>query len=94
MLSNLEMLFPILGLICPWASFEFFFIVVAFPLLMQMLPTNITVGQETLDMRGLNFDGYFFWISLGALFGFALILNIGFTLAISFLNRKYNLFLY
>ncbi|XP_050382974.1 pleiotropic drug resistance protein 3-like [Argentina anserina] len=51
-----------------------------------MLSTNITVGRETLESRGLNFNGYFYWISLGALFGFTLLFNIGFILSLSFLK--------
>ncbi|KAJ4721526.1 Pleiotropic drug resistance ABC transporter [Melia azedarach] len=47
---------------------------------------NTTIGRATLESRGLNFDGYFFWIALGALVGFSLIFNIGFTLALSFLK--------
>ncbi|XP_071932486.1 pleiotropic drug resistance protein 3-like [Coffea arabica] len=54
----------------------------------KMLPTNTSVGQETLDARGLNFDAYFFWISLGALLGFTLLFNLGYTLALTFLNRN------
>ncbi|GKV17135.1 hypothetical protein SLEP1_g27677 [Rubroshorea leprosula] len=50
------------------------------------LSTNTTIGRAMLESRGLNFDGYFFWISLGALAGFALIFNIGFTLALSILK--------
>ncbi|KAL3515883.1 hypothetical protein ACH5RR_022785 [Cinchona calisaya] len=42
----------------------------------KILPTNTTIGQETLDTRGLNFSGYFFWISVGALFGFTLLFNL------------------
>ncbi|XP_059648379.1 pleiotropic drug resistance protein 3-like [Cornus florida] len=52
----------------------------------KMLPTNTTIGTEALNARGLNFDGYLFWISLGALFGFTAILNVGFTLALTFLK--------
>ncbi|GLT31125.1 hypothetical protein SLA2020_058860 [Shorea laevis] len=52
----------------------------------RVLPTNTTIGRAILESRGLNFDGYFFWISLGALAGFALIFNIGFTLALSILK--------
>ncbi|KAL6139108.1 hypothetical protein ACLB2K_064385 [Fragaria x ananassa] len=51
-----------------------------------MLSTNVTVRRETLESRGLNFDGYFYWVSLGALFGFTLIFNIGFILSLSFLK--------
>ncbi|PIM99606.1 Pleiotropic drug resistance proteins (PDR1-15), ABC superfamily [Handroanthus impetiginosus] len=47
---------------------------------------NTTVGHQTLQNRGLNFDKDFFWISVGALFGITMLLNIGFTLALSFLN--------
>ncbi|XP_027114927.2 pleiotropic drug resistance protein 3 [Coffea arabica] len=51
----------------------------------KMLPSNTTVGRETLEAHGLNFDKQFFWISIGALFGFTLLFNIGFTLALTFL---------
>uniref|UniRef100_A0A2N9IZG4 ABC transporter domain-containing protein n=1 Tax=Fagus sylvatica TaxID=28930 RepID=A0A2N9IZG4_FAGSY len=52
----------------------------------KMLSTNTTIGQEILESRGLNFDGYFYWISLGALFGFTIVFNIGYILALSFLK--------
>ncbi|WKA02608.1 hypothetical protein VitviT2T_020777 [Vitis vinifera] len=52
----------------------------------KTLSTNTTLGRETLENRGLNFDGYLFWISLAALFGVTIIFNIGFTLALSFLQ--------
>ncbi|KAK2634606.1 hypothetical protein Ddye_029398 [Dipteronia dyeriana] len=52
----------------------------------KTLSTNITIGRATLESRGLNYDEYHFWISLGALFGFALAFNICFTLALSFLK--------
>ncbi|KAL3749878.1 hypothetical protein ACJRO7_010927 [Eucalyptus globulus] len=52
----------------------------------KILSSNTTVGSATLESRGLNFDGYFFWVSIGALLGFTLLFNIGFTLALSFLK--------
>nr|XP_017241649.1 PREDICTED: pleiotropic drug resistance protein 3-like [Daucus carota subsp. sativus] len=52
----------------------------------KMLSTNTTIGQQALADRGLDFSRYFFWISLGALFGFILFFNAGFVLALSFLN--------
>ncbi|XP_031274838.1 pleiotropic drug resistance protein 3-like isoform X2 [Pistacia vera] len=52
----------------------------------KMLPTNTTIGNEILDSRGINYKGYFFWISLGALFGFTLLFNTVFVLALSFLK--------
>lgn len=45
---------------------------------------NTTLGEQTLRVRGLSFDDYFYWISLCALFGMSLLMNIGFTLALSF----------
>ena len=51
-----------------------------------MTSTNTTIGVQTLQSRGLDFDGYYFWISLGALLGFTLLLNIGFILALSYLK--------
>ncbi|KAL7119863.1 hypothetical protein ACP275_02G087500 [Erythranthe tilingii] len=47
---------------------------------------NKTVGYQTLEDRGLNFGGNLFWVSVCALFGFTLLLNIGFTLALSFMK--------
>ncbi|XP_050220402.1 pleiotropic drug resistance protein 3-like [Mercurialis annua] len=47
---------------------------------------NITIGQLTLETRGLNYDGYFYWISVGALTGFVVLFNTGFTLALTFLR--------
>ncbi|KAL0412870.1 UNVERIFIED_CONTAM: Pleiotropic drug resistance protein 3 [Sesamum radiatum] len=49
---------------------------------------NTTVGHRTLESRGLSFDGHFFWISLAALFGFAVLFNIAFTLALSFVKAS------
>ncbi|XP_030457252.1 pleiotropic drug resistance protein 3-like isoform X2 [Syzygium oleosum] len=52
----------------------------------KILSSDTTVGSATLESRGLNFDGYFFWVSIGALLGFTLLFNIGFTLALTFLK--------
>ncbi|KAB1202050.1 Pleiotropic drug resistance protein 3 [Morella rubra] len=52
----------------------------------KMLTTNTTIGREILESRGLNFDGYLYWISLGALFGFGILFNFGYILALSFLK--------
>ncbi|KAI3448444.1 hypothetical protein Pfo_005109 [Paulownia fortunei] len=48
------------------------------------LPGNTTIGRQTLVNRGLDFGGQFFWISVGALLGITLLLNVGFTLALTF----------
>ncbi|KAF3790908.1 Pleiotropic drug resistance protein 3 [Nymphaea thermarum] len=47
---------------------------------------NTTIGQQILLSRGLHFPVYFYWISLGALFGFTILLNLGFTMALTFLK--------
>ncbi|XP_057798300.1 pleiotropic drug resistance protein 3-like isoform X2 [Salvia miltiorrhiza] len=52
----------------------------------KQLSGNSTMGRQTLENRGLYFDGHFFWISLGAMLGFVLLFNTGFTLALSFLK--------
>ncbi|OWM75462.1 hypothetical protein CDL15_Pgr021626 [Punica granatum] len=41
--------------------------------------SNITIGHQVLGKLGLDYSAYFYWISLGALFGFWLIFNIIFT---------------
>ncbi|KAI3993041.1 hypothetical protein MKX01_009784, partial [Papaver californicum] len=48
---------------------------------------NTTLGRQTLESRGLNFNSYFYWVSLVALLRFSILFNIGFTLALTFLNR-------
>ncbi|KAL4355453.1 hypothetical protein GQ457_06G030900 [Hibiscus cannabinus] len=52
----------------------------------QVSHSNATLGQQVLEKRGLNFSGNYYWISVGALIGFWLIFNIGFTLALSLLK--------
>ncbi|EXB80290.1 Pleiotropic drug resistance protein 3 [Morus notabilis] len=52
----------------------------------QKASGNTTLGRETLESRGLNFDSYFYWISIGALIGFTVLFNVGFTLALTFLK--------
>ncbi|KAL3843577.1 hypothetical protein ACJIZ3_000980 [Penstemon smallii] len=49
---------------------------------------NTTIGIQTLENRGFNFGGHYFWISVAALFGFTVFFNIGFTLALSFLKAS------
>ncbi|KAG5525540.1 hypothetical protein RHGRI_031994 [Rhododendron griersonianum] len=55
-------------------------------ILKTLAGNTTTIGNETLEARGLYFSGHFFWISVGALIGFAVLFNIGFTLALTFLN--------
>uniref|UniRef100_A0A803KN58 ABC transporter domain-containing protein n=1 Tax=Chenopodium quinoa TaxID=63459 RepID=A0A803KN58_CHEQI len=52
----------------------------------KMLASNTTIGREVLQSRGLMFDGYFVWVSVGALFGFCVLSTLGFTLALTFLK--------
>ncbi|CAN6460441.1 unnamed protein product [Victoria cruziana] len=47
---------------------------------------NTTVGHQVLMSRGLDFPGYFYWISVGALSGFTVLLNIGFMLALTYMK--------
>nr|CAD1816846.1 unnamed protein product [Ananas comosus var. bracteatus] len=50
----------------------------------KLLPSNITIGKQVLITRGLNYSGYYYWIAIGALFGFVVLFNIGFTLSLTF----------
>ncbi|KAL6193546.1 hypothetical protein ACLB2K_034630 [Fragaria x ananassa] len=52
----------------------------------EKMSGNTTLGNQVLESRGLHFDDYFYWISFGALMGFTLLFNIGFTLALTFLK--------
>uniref|UniRef100_A0A0A0LBH1 ABC transporter domain-containing protein n=1 Tax=Cucumis sativus TaxID=3659 RepID=A0A0A0LBH1_CUCSA len=48
--------------------------------------TNTTIGHEVLQSRGLDYHKSMYWISVAALFGLAFIFNIGYVLALTFLN--------
>ncbi|KAL6136418.1 hypothetical protein ACLB2K_061713 [Fragaria x ananassa] len=50
----------------------------------KVLSSNITMGQQALINRGLNFNDYFYWISIGALLGFWIVFNLGFTCVLSY----------
>ncbi|KAK2994426.1 hypothetical protein RJ640_009653 [Escallonia rubra] len=45
-----------------------------------------TVGKTLLKERGLFVDEYWYWICIGALFGFSVLFNILFILALTYLN--------
>ena len=55
---------------------------------LQVYAGNTTLGKRILEIHGLNFPSYFYWISLAALFGFALLFNIGFVLALTYFKCK------
>ncbi|KAL1827281.1 hypothetical protein ACET3Z_005693 [Daucus carota] len=48
------------------------------------LSLNATIGHQFLKNHGFDYRGSFYWISIGALLGFWIILNIGFTCALKF----------
>ncbi|CAI8599248.1 unnamed protein product [Vicia faba] len=48
---------------------------------------NITVGREVLKSRGLDFDSNFFWISIAALLGFAVVFDILFVVELTYLKE-------
>ncbi|KAJ4822694.1 hypothetical protein Tsubulata_024898 [Turnera subulata] len=52
--------------------------------------SNVTIGQQVLEQRGLNYSNYFYWISVGALLGFWMIFNIGFTFALGYFKGKFH----
>jgi hypothetical protein len=54
---------------------------------MQIPPGNSTkpLGVQVLESRGQFADAYWYWIGIGALVGYIIIFNIGFTLAIAFM---------
>ncbi|XP_062030547.1 pleiotropic drug resistance protein 3-like isoform X1 [Rosa rugosa] len=50
----------------------------------KVLSSNVTIGQQALINHGLNFSDYFYWISIGALLGFWIVFNFGFTCILSY----------
>ncbi|KAI4344717.1 hypothetical protein L6164_011911 [Bauhinia variegata] len=47
---------------------------------------NVTLGKTVLSSRGLDFHGNFYWLSVGALLGFAILFDFGFIIALSYLK--------
>ncbi|KAK1592458.1 hypothetical protein Q3G72_025245 [Acer saccharum] len=52
----------------------------------KVMSRNATVGHQTLESRGLNFNSSFYWISIAALMGFTVLFNLVFILALTFLK--------
>ncbi|WOK98239.1 ABC transporter G family member 41-like [Canna indica] len=50
----------------------------------KMSSANMTIGQQVLISRGLNYDSHFYWIAVGALLVSIILLNVAFTLALTF----------
>jgi hypothetical protein len=58
--------------------------------LSKVLPNSMeSLGVEVLKSRGFFSHAYWYWICVGALVGYVLLLNAGFTLALTFFNREY-----
>lgn len=49
---------------------------------------NHTLGELVLISRGIFTENYWYWIDVGVLFGFAILFNIGFTIALSLMKRN------
>lgn len=41
--------------------------------------------------RGLDFSSYFYWVSVGALIGFILLFNVGFSIGLAIKKRKWDM---
>ncbi|CAA7046262.1 unnamed protein product [Microthlaspi erraticum] len=52
----------------------------------QVQPNNLTLGRTILQSRGMDYDGYMYWVSLFALLGFTVLFNVIFALALTFLK--------
>lgn len=48
-----------------------------------------SMGLSILRDRGFFADDYWFWICVGALFGFSVLFNVLFVAALTYLNRKF-----
>lgn len=56
----------------------------------QVSSSKESLGQQVLIKHGLNFNEYLYWIPVGALVGIWVLYNLGFTLALSYLKRKFS----
>ncbi|KAF8009149.1 hypothetical protein BT93_J0209 [Corymbia citriodora subsp. variegata] len=48
--------------------------------------TNEPLGIQVLKSRGFFTEAYWYWIGVGALFGFVILFNFGFSMALALLN--------
>jgi hypothetical protein len=48
-----------------------------------------TIGNQILTNRGLYYNWYFYWISVGALLGFIILFYIAFGLTLAYRKRKF-----
>nr|XP_018683772.1 PREDICTED: ABC transporter G family member 41-like [Musa acuminata subsp. malaccensis] len=44
----------------------------------------MTIGQQVLTSRGLNYQSYFYWVSIATLILSIFLLNVAFTLSLTF----------
>lgn len=51
---------------------------------------NTTLGHAILQTHGFDFKSYMYWVSLGALFGFMVVFDIGFVMALTYMNPPTN----
>jgi Plant PDR ABC transporter associated len=75
------------GNILPYTVDPYISYLTLFPHQNQMQSSNETIGTRTLISRGLNYAGYYYWIGVGALIGFIILFNFGFTLCLTFKRR-------
>ncbi|XP_030496768.2 pleiotropic drug resistance protein 3 [Cannabis sativa] len=47
---------------------------------------NMSIGKNVLTNHGLDFEAYFYWISVAALFCFTILFDLGFVLALTYLK--------
>uniref|UniRef100_A0A0D9XVZ9 ABC transporter domain-containing protein n=1 Tax=Leersia perrieri TaxID=77586 RepID=A0A0D9XVZ9_9ORYZ len=57
------------------------------PRWLHITMSGVTLGRRVLMDRGLDFSSYFYWISVGALFGFILLLNVGSAIGLTIKKR-------
>jgi len=50
---------------------------------------GVTIGMQLLNLRAYFPQSYWYWIGVAGLLGYIFLLNILFALALTFLNRKY-----
>jgi hypothetical protein len=52
----------------------------------KMSSQNTNLGVQILENRGLFHKDYLYWVGFGGLMGFIILINFGYTLALTYLN--------
>ena len=64
-------------------------VLIVMTMLQVLQGSNTILGVDVLKSRGFFTEAKWYWIGAGALLGYVIVFNILFTVALSYLKRKF-----